>query len=193
MQASTMSSAQLCQTQIKNTMKRWLLSNPFMTNSSMVQMHRFMGYQLFISEQMNTMAAEKAIVAMSMTLSNTLKEKAIPLVSGALSVRNEGALLLIGTEQKLISGVLAGNDQMKPLLRELRLSTSQMCRLIVSQVEIIAKLVMVIMLTMKLNIIVGHQMISELVVVHYQKLLIQVLLVVGTQFGMTISTFMRQV
>ena len=61
-------------------------------------MHRFMGYQLFISERMNTMAAEKAIAAMSMTLSNTLKEKAIPLVSGARSVRNVGALLLIGTE-----------------------------------------------------------------------------------------------
>ena len=69
-----------------------------MTNSSMAQMHRFMACPLFISERMNTMAAEKAIVAMSMTLSNTLKEKAIPLVSGVLSVRNVGALLLIGTE-----------------------------------------------------------------------------------------------
>lgn len=42
------------------------LSNPFMTNSSMVQMHRFMACPLFISERMNTMAAEKVIVAMSM-------------------------------------------------------------------------------------------------------------------------------
>ena len=64
----------------------------------MVQMHHFMGYQLFISERMNTMAAEKAIVAMSMTLSNTLKEKVTPLVSGAHSVRNVETLLLIGTE-----------------------------------------------------------------------------------------------
>ena len=61
-------------------------------------MHHFMGCQLFISERMNTMVAEKAIVAMSMTLSNTLKEKAIPLVSGVHSVRNVGTLLLIGTE-----------------------------------------------------------------------------------------------
>ena len=61
-------------------------------------MHHFMGYPLFISERMNTMVAEKVIVAMSMTLSNTLKEKAIPLVSGVRSVRNEGTPLLIGTE-----------------------------------------------------------------------------------------------
>ena len=57
-----------------------------------------MVYPLFISERMNTMVAEKAIVAMSMTLSNTLKEKAIPLVSGAHSVRNEVKQRLIGTE-----------------------------------------------------------------------------------------------
>ena len=44
------------------------------------------------------MVVEKAIVAMSMTLSNTLKEKAIPLVSGAHSVRNEVKQRLIGTE-----------------------------------------------------------------------------------------------
>ena len=69
-----------------------------MTNSSMVQMHHFMGYPLFILERMNTMAAEKAIAAMSMTLSNTLKEKAIPLVSGARSVQNEVRQRLIGTE-----------------------------------------------------------------------------------------------
>ena len=64
----------------------------------MVQMHRFMACPLFISERMNTMAAEKAIVAMSMTLSNTLKERDIPLVSGARSVRNVETLLLTGTE-----------------------------------------------------------------------------------------------
>ena len=64
----------------------------------MVQMHRFMACPLFISERMNTMVAEKAIVAMSMTLSNTLKEKATPLVSGARSVRNVVKQRLIGTE-----------------------------------------------------------------------------------------------
>ncbi len=37
-----------------------------------------------ISERMNTMAAEKAIVAMSMTLSNTLKGRATPAIEGSL-------------------------------------------------------------------------------------------------------------
>ena len=193
MQASTMSNELPCQTWTLSMKKLLNLSNPSMTNSQMDQMLLCMVYPLFISEQMNTMVAEKAIVAMSMTLSNTLKEKAIPLVSGARSVRNVGTLLLIGTEQKLISGALAGNDQMKLLLRELRLSTLRMCRHIVSQVEAIVKQPTGTMLTTNVSTIAGHRMISEQVEVRFQPLLIQVLLVEVTQFGMTISTFMRQV
>ena len=77
-------------------MKRWLLSNQFMINFLMVQMHHFMEYLLFISERMNTTEVEKAIVVMSMTLLNTLKGKAIHLVFGDRSVRNEVKQRLIG-------------------------------------------------------------------------------------------------
>ena len=82
---------------------------------------------------------------------------------------------------------------MKPLLRELRLSISRMYRPIVCQVEAIVKQPTGTMLTTNVSTIAGHRMILEQVEVHFYQLLIQVSLVVGTQFGMTISTFMRQV
>ena len=93
----------------------------------------------------------------------------------------------------MISGVSDGNDQMKPLLRELRLLISLISQHIAFRMEIIVKLVMVIMLTTNVSTIAGHRMILEQVEVHFYQLLIQVSLVVGTQFGMTIWTFMRQV
>ena len=82
---------------------------------------------------------------------------------------------------------------MKPSLRELRLSTLRMCRPIVCQVEAIVKQLTGTMPTTNVSTIAGHRMISEQVEVPFYQLLIQVLLVAGTQFGMTISTFMRQV
>ena len=82
---------------------------------------------------------------------------------------------------------------MKPLLRELRLSTSQMYRPIVCQVEAIVKQPTGTMLTTNVSTIAGHQMILEQVEVHFYQLLIQVSLVVVTQFGMIISTFMKPV
>ena len=82
---------------------------------------------------------------------------------------------------------------MKPLLRELRLSTSQMYRPIVCQVEAIVKQPTGTMLTTNVSTIAGHRMILEQVEVHFYQLLIQVSLVVVTQFGMIISTFMRPV
>ena len=48
-------------------------------------------------------------------------------------------------------------------------------------------------LTTNVSTIAGHRMILEQVEVHFYQLLIQVSLVVVTQFGMTILTFMRQV
>ncbi len=115
MQASTMSA--LCShTGLSKKYDETLaLSNPSMTNSSMVQMHRTsVGYQRFISERIgrNTMVAESYVYVMA--LSNTLRKGYAPHLR-ARSVRNVGVLLLIGTGRGWYLGI--GWHQMKLIAR----------------------------------------------------------------------------